>query len=98
MKKNIDDLFKESYYLNENVIRFLMIENLALKATLHEKGLLDPEQYKKFQAEASDLVDKRVNNQIEEWKKSNPKLVEMLVSSDDTTQAFVPSKDAVVAS
>lgn len=73
MKKNVDDLFKESYYLNENVIRFLMIENLALKAILHEKGLLDPDQYKKFQTEASKLVDDRVATQIEVWKKSNPK-------------------------
>ena len=75
-----------------------MIENLALKAILHEKGLLDADQYKKFQEEASEIVDKRVSDQIENWKTSNPKLVEMLVATGDTTQAFVPSKDAAVVS
>lgn len=99
MKDQIDKLAKESYYLNPDMIRFLLIENLALKALLHEKGLIDPDVYKKFQEESGQVIDKKVFDQIEEWKKSNPKVLEMFANSTDITQDFpvhAQSKDDVV--
>lgn len=75
---DIDALVKEAYYVNANMIEFLLKENLALKSLLHEKGIIDPNDYKKHQTQASDLVNKRVNSEIEEWTNSNPKIYEIL--------------------
>jgi hypothetical protein len=82
MSEEIDKLAKESYYLNADIIRFLLIENLALKAVLHDRGLIDPEEYKKRQQDASQIVDEKVSSQIEEWKKAHPKVMEMFASAN----------------
>jgi hypothetical protein len=82
MSEEIDKLAKESYYLNPEIIRFLLIENLALKALLHDKGMIDPEEYKKRQQYASQIVDEKVASQIEAWKKAHPKVMEMFASAN----------------
>jgi hypothetical protein len=73
-----EKLVKDSYYINSNVIEFLIIENLALKSLLHEKGIVDPEEYKKHQIQAAQLVEKRVSDQIEQYKKNNSKIFDVL--------------------
>lgn len=75
---DVDALAKEAYYVNANMIEFLLKENLALKSLLHEKGIIDPNDFKIHQAKASELVDKRVGDQIEDWKNSNPKIYDVL--------------------
>lgn len=96
---DINNLAKESYYMNANMIEFLIKENLALKSLLHEKGIINPEEFKKHQTEASDLVDKRVSDQIEDWKNSNPKIYEILKNMQEKSSTNIThSKDASVVS
>lgn len=94
---DIEKLVKDSYYMNSNMIEFLIIENLALKSLLHEKGLINPEEYKKHQSQAAQLVEKRVNDQIEEWKKNNPKIFDVLNNLQKSSH-LVHSKGDVVVS
>jgi hypothetical protein len=95
MNLNPDKIAKDAYYINAEIIRFLMIENLALKALLHDKGIISPEDYKKRQKDATEMVDLKVNNQIEEWKRSNPKVMELL-SCTDKSQEFNRLEDSPV--
>lgn len=96
---DIDALAKEAYYVNANMIEFLLKENLALKSLLHEKGLIDPNDYKKHQAQASELVNKRVNSEIEEWRNSNPKVYEILKNMQEKSSSNINrSKNSSVVS
>ena len=99
MSDNIEKLAKELYYMNPNMIEFLIIENLALKSLLHEKGIINPEDYKKHQEKSSELVHKRVNDQIVQWKSSNSKIYDVLKNlQDKANRDDLHSKDDVVVS
>lgn len=66
-----DKLLKEAYFMNPEMIRFLLVENLALKTLLHEKNLFAPEEYKVHQERASAILQNKVNQQVEIWKKTS---------------------------
>jgi hypothetical protein len=68
---NVDDIVKEYYYVNSNMIKFLIVENLALKSLLYEKGIIDINEYKKHQKQANDLVENKAKDQIEKWINEN---------------------------
>lgn len=55
-----------AYYLKPEMIRFLLIENLALKSLLHEKGIIDPEEYKKHQTKSADILDAKMISHLEQ--------------------------------
>lgn len=63
----------EGYYKKPDMVRFLMAENLALKLTLLDKGIITPEEHKKSVKKAKEFLDAEVKRQIEEWRKQNPK-------------------------
>jgi hypothetical protein len=60
----------EAYYLNPTMIRFLLIENLALKSLLHEKGLISPEEFKKHQEQAAKIMAMKEGQQLMTYFKS----------------------------
>ena len=76
----IEDYAKNVYYNNKEMIRFLLVENLALKMLLHEKGLIDPDQYRLHQERAASILDAKVETQIKEWQKDNPEKVQAMES------------------
>lgn len=99
MSDNIEKLAKELYYMNPNMIEFLITENLALKSLLHEKGIINPDEYNKHQQQASQTVEKKVSEQIEQWKNSNSKIYNVLEKlQDKASQSGLHSKDDVVVS
>lgn len=59
----------DSYYINSDMIRFLLIENLALKNMLYKKGMFTVEELETSKKEAVEIFDKKVIGQIEELKK-----------------------------
>ena len=59
----------ESYYINSDMIRFLLIENLALKNMLYKKGMFTVEELETSKKESVEIFDKKVIGQIEELKK-----------------------------
>lgn len=63
----------EGYYKKPQLVRFLMIENLAMKQILSEKGIITPEEFKKHTEQAAAILDAEVRRQLDDWKRKNPK-------------------------
>lgn len=68
---------KKMYFLNADMVEFLLTENLALKTLLHEKGLMTPEEFKKHRTLAEQILSAKVEKQMEEWASRNPEMVQM---------------------
>jgi uncharacterized HAD superfamily protein len=69
-KSDILKAASNAYYMNPSVIKFLLVENLALKTLLHEKGLITPEEYKKFQEHAGAILGVKEEEQMMKYFKS----------------------------
>ena len=67
-----------NYYRNPDLVRFLLIENLALKMLLHDTKVIDSEDFAQYQRAAAEVLDAKVAAQMEEWKKANPETVRLL--------------------
>lgn len=67
--EDLERFATESYYINSDMIRFLLIENLALKNMLYKKGMFTVEELETSKKEAVEIFDKKVIGQIEELKK-----------------------------
>jgi hypothetical protein len=74
MADQIERLSNESYFMTADMIRFLLVENLALKTLLHKKGIIEPEEFKQSQLDAASILDARVKAQIDYWKRDHPEL------------------------
>lgn len=72
MSNDANAVAKNAYFMNPDMVRFLLIENLALKTLLHEKALITPDEFKKYQKIAEDILNTKVAKQIEEWAKAHP--------------------------
>ena len=70
-KKEILEVVSEGYYLNPKMIKFLLVENLALKTMLHEKGLLDPEEYQVCQNKAAEILEQKAQSEILAYAKKS---------------------------
>lgn len=58
-----------AYYVNASMIRFLLVENLALKTLLHEKGLITPEEYRVYQEQAATILNMKEEKQMLDYFK-----------------------------
>jgi hypothetical protein len=67
--EDLDRFAVESYYVNADMIRFLLIENLALKNMLYKKGMFTVEELETSKKESIEIFEKKVKGQIEELKK-----------------------------
>jgi len=68
-KSDILKAASNAYYVNSSMIKFLLVENLALKTLLHEKGLIEPEEYKKYQELAGGILSVKEKEQMLEYFK-----------------------------
>ena len=66
--EDLDRFAVESYYVNADMIRFLLIENLALKNMLYKKGMFTVEELETSKKESIEIFEKKVKGQIEELK------------------------------
>jgi ApbE superfamily uncharacterized protein (UPF0280 family) len=82
MATDIRKVVSDAYYTSPNMIRFLLVENLALKMLLHEKNLITPEDYKNCQKEADAILEGRLKSHLEDFVKKNPEFVEVLTDLD----------------
>ena len=57
-------LAADSYYMNPDMIKFLLIENLTLKTLLHEKGLITPEEFKECREKAASILEHKAQEQL----------------------------------
>jgi hypothetical protein len=78
MQPDIEKLAQDAFYLNPEMIKFLLIENLALKMALHNQGNLVVEQFNNYKKEATEVLEKQAKQKIEEWKKSHPQIADIL--------------------
>lgn len=63
-KSEIIQSASNAYYVNANMIKFLLVENLALKTLLHEKGLITAEEYKITQEKAATILQAKEQEQL----------------------------------
>lgn len=53
-----------AYYISPEMVRFLLIENLALKTLLHDKGLIKLDEYKSYQDKAATILSLKEQDQM----------------------------------
>lgn len=90
IKAQIEQATKKAYYMNPNMIKFLLLENLALKTLLHEKGLFTPEEYKEAQKKADVILNQTVNSQVEEFSRTNVDIQSLFNEVEATRPEDVP--------
>ena len=64
IEQQLFQVANEAVYLKANVIKFLLIENLALKTLLHEKGLITIEEYKQHQEQAAKILEASMKERV----------------------------------
>lgn len=72
-EKEVHSIASEGYYKKPQLVRFLLIENLAMKQILSEKGIITPEEFKQHTEQAAAILDAEVQRQLDDWKRKNPK-------------------------
>lgn len=80
MEQDLEKVARDIFYLNAEMIKFLLIENLALKLTLHNQGILNSEEFAKYKKDATEILEKQAFERIEEWKKLHPHVSDVLSS------------------
>ena len=64
LEKELEGVASDSYFLSPSMIKFLLVENLAIKTYLHEKGLMNPEEYKEHQKKAAEVLDIKIKGDL----------------------------------
>lgn len=99
MEQSIEKLASNAYYMNPDMVRFLLIENLALKTLLHKANILNPEYFKVCKKEAEEILDQKFKDHMKKWTQVNEDLMGRLLSISPQTEVHPQTKDdAVVAS
>ena len=75
--EDLERIATDAYFMKADRVKFLLVENLALKSLLHEKGLIKSEEYKEHQKKAAEVLEKTTKSQIVEH------LRQMLVRSEN---------------
>ena len=65
-KEDIERIATEAYFMKPDMVKFLLVENLALKTLLHEKGLINTKEYEEHQKKAAELLEEKTRLQIAE--------------------------------
>ena len=68
-KEDLERIATDAYFMKADMVKFLLVENLALKTLLHEKGLITSEEYKEHQKQAAEVLEERTKAQITELLK-----------------------------
>jgi len=69
---SLREITEETYYRRPEQVKFLLIDNLALKSLLVQKGMITPEEFKVAKEKATEILEAKVKEQVEEWMKVNP--------------------------
>ena len=69
LEQDLQKIAHEAYFLNPDMVKFLLVENLALKTLLSDKGLITPEEYKEAQVKAAEILEVRTKEQLKEHVK-----------------------------
>jgi vacuolar-type H+-ATPase catalytic subunit A/Vma1 len=89
---DIDKVARDHYFKQADMVRYLLAENLALKMFLYEKGILTPEEFKKYQTMAEDTLRIKVERHVEEWKKANHEMIRLMnEAADAASQKEAPA-------
>lgn len=64
IEQQLFQIANEAVYVKADVIRFLLVENLALKTLLHEKGLITVEEHKRHKEQATKLLEDSMKEKV----------------------------------
>jgi hypothetical protein len=84
----MESMARDSYFRQSEMVEFLLVENLALKTLLHEKGIIDKEEYKVCQKRAEAILKEKTTAYIEEWKRLQPNMAKRISDALTQTQAL----------
>ena len=84
IEQEIKQVAMGAYYSSPKMIEFLLIENLALKTLLHEKGLMTPEEFLECRNRAEQMVKEKAEVQMREHIRNQ-------LTSDGKSNAFSES-------
>jgi len=65
-KEDILKVAQDSYFITADMIKFLLVENLALKTMLHDKGIIDADEFKECKEKAARILEEKTGAQITE--------------------------------
>lgn len=92
MATSVEKVAKDQFFLQSEMVRFLVAENLAMKSLLHEKGVLTPEEFKAHKERAEVMLNAKVDKHVDEWKKAHPEVVSLFEQADKVTPRSAPQQ------
>ena len=84
-EQKVQEIVAEAYFTKPELIKGLMIENLALKWILVEKNIVSKAEFDQVARQCRKMIDESVRRQVDEWKKHNPReavLFDILAGKD----------------
>jgi hypothetical protein len=69
LEEELEGVANDAYYMSPSMIKFLLVENLALKTLLHEKGVLTPEEYREHQQKAAEILEVKTKQELKDHLK-----------------------------
>ena len=70
-KQDILKVISDGYYLNPEMVKFLLIENLTLKTLLSEKGLFTAEEFQDCKNKVSEFFEEKAKTQMIQMAKTS---------------------------
>jgi|694.fasta_scaffold08002_27 hypothetical protein len=83
MHTDIDKIAKGAFYLNPDMIKFLLVENLALKMILYKQGIIKPDEFAQVKKESTEIFERQANQKIQELKAQHPSVSELFKSHEE---------------
>lgn len=88
VEQGLFQVASDALYMKSEMIRFLLVENLALKTLLHQKGVITPEEFAEQKVLAAKLLDAAMKEKVKaQISVLLPHLDVSLVASEPSSEA-----------
>lgn len=78
----IEKIARDSFFKQPEMVEHLLAENLALKMLLYEKNVFTQEEYKKYQVDAKETLNQKLQEYILNWKEKNSGLLDAIAKKN----------------
>ena len=69
-REEIQKIAEDAYYLKAEMVKYLLVDNLALKTLLLENGVLNLEEFEEHRKRAAETLEARSKEQMTEQLKA----------------------------
>lgn len=74
MATEFEKIAADAYFMKSEIIRFLLVENMAMRQMLFEKGVIDDKEFAVYKTKATEILDAKVKEQLSQWQQAHPDL------------------------